>query len=263
MSTLPVRNAININDDMGRFALNYIRQVMALPKAKVDRKSFLNSQLRSYCPAEQVQAAIAVNPAHAGIPIAKIDRIADSVIRSQVKKAGVLSFASGIPGGVFRLVTIFGDELQSNVNAVCLAQKLMYLYGWSDINILDEFDEETKLQVLMLLGSMLGVRELNNALNFGSKRFAQQVEKRVAKQALTKTPYYLPFKKLLKWFGVGLTKQSYARGLSKFIPVFGGFLSAGTTTWTLNSRAQELKNHLRGLEFAQPSAPKQHIIIDA
>lgn len=264
MSTLQVNNAISIDDAKSKYALKFIRQIMALPGAKVDRKSFLKSQLSSFCPAEQVAAAIAANPAHAGIPIAKIDRIADSVIRSHVAKAGIGSFMPGLPGIIALPFTLPADVTQTMRSAIILSQKLAYLYGSSDLLNDGEVDDETELRVAMLLGVMMGVNHANNALKLIMRRFAVQVEKRVEKQALTKTIYWPALKQALKWLGIKLTKQTFAKALSKVgPPVVGGVLSAGLTTFTLRPMARKLKNHLRGLEFAQPSVPKQRIIIDA
>lgn len=250
-------------DDKSKFAMSLIKQIMAQPGVKVDRETFLRSQLSSHCPDEQVLAAIASNPAQAQIPIAKIDRVADSVIRSHVVKAGIGSFAAGIPGGFAMLATIPADTIQFFWHAVKLAQKLAYLYGWPDLLEDGEVDDETELRVLMLLGSMLGVGQANNALNLISKSLAQQVATRVPNQALTKTFYYPALKKALKWIGIKLTKQSFAKGISKLVPVVGGVASAGVTTLTLRPMARRLKRHLRKLEFAKPSPGQTSIIIQA
>ena len=253
MNMLTSGGASASGDDKSRFALNLVKQVMAQPGVKVDRETFLRSQLSSYCSGEQVSAAITANPAQARIPITKIDQIADSVIKSHVVKAGIGSFAAGIPGGFAMLATIPADTIQFFWHAVKLAQKLAYLYGWPDMLEDGEIDDETELRVLMLLGSMLGVGQANNALNLISKSLAQQVATQVPKQALTKTIYYPALKKALKWIGIKLTKDTFAKGASKLVPVAGGFVAAGLTTFTLPRMARRLKKHLRKSEFAQPT----------
>ncbi len=251
MNMLPSVSASVRGDDKSKFALKLVKQVMAQPGVKVDRETFLRSQLSSHCSRKQVSAAISANPAQARIPITKIDRIAESVIRSHVVKAGVGSFATGIPGGLFMLATIPADTIQFFWHAVKLAQKLAYLYGWPDLLEDGEIDDETELRILMLLGSMLGVGQANKALNWISKSLAHQVATRVPQQALTKTIYYPALKKALKWIGIKLTKDTFARGASKLVPILGGFVSAGVTTLTLRPMARRLKKHLRTLEFAR------------
>lgn len=82
-------------DDSSAWILRILRVAMGLPGARVDRASFLGSQLRPHFPEEQVDEAIEYNPAHAGIPIDKIDEIADSIIKSHVVRAAGTSFATG------------------------------------------------------------------------------------------------------------------------------------------------------------------------
>ena len=244
-------NLPKIYDKNGRFALSFIKQIMLLPGVKVDRSAFLRSQLRSRCRRQQVERAIEYSPAAAGIRGRKINQIANGVIQSHVGIASAGSFAAGLSGSFAALATIPADAAQFYVHALVLAQKLAYLYGWPDLLEKGEVDDETELKVLMLLGSMLGVAQATHVLKLISKDFAQQVVKRVAKQALTKTFYYPVLKQSLKWIGISLTKQSFARGVSKVIPVLGGFASAGLTAVTLRPMARRLKRHLRKLEFAK------------
>ena len=123
---------------------------MALPGARVDRASFLRSQLRPHYTDEQVREAIEFNPAHAGMSIDKIDEIADSVIKSHVLRATGTSFAAGLPGGIAMVATIPGDTVQFAWHAIVVAQKLAYLYGWPDFLEESELDEETLLRMALL-----------------------------------------------------------------------------------------------------------------
>ena len=75
-----------------------IEKVLALPGAKVDRTSFLRSQLNSYCDETQIEKAIEDKPANAKISLEQIDRLADSCIKSHVLKASALSFGTGVWG---------------------------------------------------------------------------------------------------------------------------------------------------------------------
>ena len=240
------------NDSGSQAILRIIRAAMALPGARVNRSDFLRAQLHVYCITEQVSGAIEIGPARAGVRPELIDKIADSVIRSHVVKASGLSFATGMPGGWFMAATIPADLAQFFWHAIVLAQKLAYLYGWPDLLEDGELDEETELRIVLLLGSMMGAAEANKLLAEIARRFAQEATRRIPRYALTKTTYYPLVKMVLKWVGVRVSKQSFAKGVSKVIPVLGGVLSAGVTALTLRPMAKHLKNHLRELRFARP-----------
>ena len=229
-----------------------LRAAMSLPGAKVDRSSFLASQLWNYCDEQQVSKAIQNRPASAGISRDLIDRLADSCIKSHVLKASSISFAAGLPGGFAMAGTIPVDLTQFYWHAVVLAQKLAYLYGWPDLLEGGEVDEQTELQLTLLVGAMMGAQAANRALAEMAKRFAEQVTRRLPRQALTKYAIYNVTKQVGKWIGIQVTKNTFARGLSKAIPIIGGAMSAGVTAAMMLPMAKRLKNHLRELRYALP-----------
>lgn len=49
-----------------------------------------------------------------------------------------------------------------------------------------------------------------------------------------------------KWIGISLTKQSFARGVSKLVPVVGGLVSGGLTYATFRPQAKKLMGSLKG-----------------
>ena len=234
-----------------------LRASMAIPGAKVDRSSFLFSQLSSYCGQDQVIAAIRTRPAQAGVPPEVIDRLADACIRGHVLKASGISFAAGLPGGWAMAGTIPADLAQFYWHALVLAQKLAYLYGWPDLLEQGEVDEETEMHLTLLLGAMMGAAAANQALSELAKRVAGQVARRLPRQALTKTAYYPIVRQVAKWIGIAVTKQSFARGVSKVIPVVGGVISAGVTAATMRPMAKRLKSHLRTLRYALPDEERE------
>ena len=54
------------------------------------------------------------------------------------------------------------------------------------------------------------------------------IAKQVERQALTKTFFYNPLKKVLSFLGVKMTKQTFSKAVTKAVPVFGGAISRGT-----------------------------------
>ena len=240
------------HDENGQFAFSVIKAAMALPGARVSRTSFLRDQLRPHCTEEQVTRAIDSNPAAADIPKGKIGKIADSVIKSHIIKAAGGSFATGIPGGLAMALTIPADTLQFVWHSIVIAQKLAYLYGWPDLMQDGEPDEETQFRMLVLMGSMLGIGEASHLLAEIAKKFADTVGHELPKKALTKIAGYPLLKRILKWFGIKLTKGTFARGVSKLIPIVSGVIGAGATVLALRPMAKNLKNHLCTLDFAKP-----------
>ena len=77
-----------------------------------------------------------------------------------------------------------------------------------------------------------------------AKNFAKEIVKRLPKYALTKTVIYPIVKQVAKWIGVKLTKDSFAKGLGKVVPILGGVISGGLTYVTFRPGAKKLKNTL-------------------
>ena len=77
-----------------------------------------------------------------------------------------------------------------------------------------------------------------------AKNFAKEIVKRLPKYALTKTVIYPIVKLVAKWIGVKLTKDSFAKGLGKVVPILGGVISGGLTYVTFRPGAKKLKNTL-------------------
>ena len=226
---------------------------MALPGAKVDRASYLDSQLSSYCNNQQVVQAILDRPAEAGLSPELIDKLADDCIRRHVLLASGTSFAAGVPGGFAMAGTIPADMAQFYWHALVLAQKLAYLYGWPDLLEEGKVDEQTEFQLTLLIGAMLGAAVASETLAELAKRFVEQTVRRLPQQALTKTWYYPIVKQVGKWIGISVTKRGFAGGVAKVVPVIGGIFSAGVTVVTMRPMAHRLKNHLRTLSYALPA----------
>ena len=115
-----------------------------------------------------------------------------------------------------------------------------------------ELDEETEMRLTLLIGAMMGAREAKVLLAEIARRFAGEVARRLPRQALTRTAYYPIVKLVGRWIGIRVTKQSFAHGLSKAVPVVGGVVSAGVTAVMMRPAAKGLQNHLRELKYALP-----------
>ena len=234
--------------------LRVVRASMALPGARVSRADFLRAQLHVHCSDGQIKDAIELGPASAGISLQLTDEIADSVIRTHTVQAAGLSFATGLPSGIFMAATIPLDVAQFFWHAIVIAQKLVYLYGWPDLFEPEvDLDEETELRIVVLIAAMLGAANANRLLTEISSRFARETVRRIPRYALTKTAYYPLVKVVLRWVGVKVTKQSFARVLARAVPIVGGVLSASVTVLALRPMAKRLKGRLRELSYARPT----------
>lgn len=148
--------------------------------------------------------------------------------------------------------TIPADLAQYFGHVMRVEQKLAYLYGWqSFLNEDDEVDDETVTRLVVLMGVMLEVGGVANSVTkFAATAAQQSVAKQIERQALTKTFFYNPMKKVLRYLGVSMTKQTFAKGASKIVPVIGGVISGGITYASFKPGAERLRRYLRSLPLS-------------
>lgn len=217
---------------------------LAIPGVQVDRETFLRSELRQYCAKDELEKAIS-NPVDV-LSEDRLDSLANSCINNHLLKVTSLSVVAGIPGGLAMAATIPADMAQYYWHTFVLAQKLAYLYGIPDLRDENGNLTETSQDMLTLfVGVMMGAAAANNAIKNVSKAFAVQVVKRLPQKALTKTVYYPIIKQVAKWIGVKLTKDTFAKGIGKTIPILGGVISGGLTAATFLPSAKRLQKKLK------------------
>ena len=219
---------------------------LAMPGVKVDRNQFLKSKLGRYCTEAQVETALSYSPLKV-LSRQDIDRIANSVISSHIKQVTAISAAAGVPGGFAMAATIPGDIAQYYYHVFNLSQKLAYLYGYP--NLLDEDGNATDDTINLLTlftGVMMGAAVANNGIREVSKQLAAKAVKRLPRQALTKGVIYPLVKKIAAMLGYKLTKETFAKGVGKLIPVLGGVVSGGLTYATFRPGAKRLQKTLQG-----------------
>lgn len=140
-----------------------------------------------------------------------------------------------------------GDITQYYVHAFRVMQKVAYVYGWqSFLADADDVDDETLGKLATFLGIMMGVGGASASIkSFAVKVARPAMQKHIANQALTKTAWYLPMKQTLRVVGVHVTRQSFAKTVTKIVPVVGGVLSGGLTFVSLRAQSNRLKDYLR------------------
>jgi len=225
-----------------------VRASMSIPGAKINRDSYLRKELSKHVSDDVVKKAVQTTPAKAGVPANIINKISKSSI--SFHKAGVTatSFATGVPGGWWIAGTLPADMTQFFWHISVILQKLAYLHGWPELFDEDgEPTDETIMIVTIFVGVMFGASAASKALGELSEKVATQVMVRLPKEALTKWGIYNLAKKVAAWIGIKLTKESFAKAISKAIPVISGFISGGITWISFSTMSNRLQKHLEQL----------------
>lgn len=229
---------------------------LKVPGIKINREAFLRKELFKRFPQEVIDDAVAYNPLHAKIPQEDIEKIADEVIQYERVCVSGISAALGTPGGVAMVATIPADIAQYYGYMLRATQKLLYLYGFPQIDVEEDgqpIDTETMNTLIVCMGVMYGVAGANNALKAMAKALGTGVEKQLMKKALTKGAIYPIVKSVSKWFGVKMTKEVFAGFFKKAIPVVGGVIGGGLTYATFKPCCEKLRNVLKDTMLSNPN----------
>ena len=226
------------------------------PGVHITRANFLKKELFKNYPQEVIDKAIETTPAQAGIPSNEIDKIADEIIKFERNCVSGISAALGAPGGWAMAATIPADIIQYYGYTLRATQKLLYLYGFPEIDSDEEglqLDSQTINQIILCLGVMNGVAGANNAIKGMAKALAVGVEKKLLNTALTKGTFYPLVKAIAKWFGVKMTKTVFAGFFKKAIPIVGGVVGGGITFFSFKPCCFRLKNVLQDTMLSNPN----------
>jgi len=220
-----------------------VTNAMKLPGVRVNRKEFLAKIFGEKVSTEELTIILEDGSIKAGISPIKINKMAASLIENRTLKSSGASFVSGIPGGVAMAATIPADTLQFFGFSLRLAQEVAYLYGNKDFWDEDELDlDRVRVELMLFLGIMFGVGGSASLLKVLSSKISQKVLKDLPKKALTKKLYYRIIKQLGKLIGEKITKQTFAKAVSKAVPIFGGIVSGGLTYVSMKKMGSRLNN---------------------
>ena len=240
----------NKKTESGQVSLtNVISSAIRVPGVKVDRSSFLREQFKSLEP-DAVELIVNDGPVKAGVSREELRKKAGRIIKTDTAVSTSASFAAGIPGGIAMAATVPADMLQFYAVALRMAQELVYLYGEEDIwcDGAPDSDKVTN-QLILYCGVMLGASGAAQTVRVMSSALAKQLMKTLPQKALTKTAYYPVIKAILKFFGVSLTKSTFAKGVAKVVPVIGGVVSGGITFASMLPMGNRLMNTLDKAHF--------------
>lgn len=264
-----VVNALDQNGDGELGIEDIIILAVKTPGVHISRAAFLQKELFKNHPQDVIDKAIATTPAQAGISPKEIAKIADNVIALERNCVSGISVALGAPGGWAMAATIPADILQYYGYTLRATQKLLYLYGFPEIDVGEDglqLDSETINAIIMCLGVMNGVAGANNAIKGMAKALAIGVEKKLLNMALTKGAFYPLVKSILKWFGIKLTRSVFAGFFKKAIPIVGGVIGGGLTFLAFKPCCYRLKDALQDTMLSNPhhvSTPEEDHIVES
>lgn len=253
-----VFDALDINNDGRVDTEDIIILGLRIPGVHIEREEFLRKQFMKNYSNDVIQDAIKFNPAHAGITVEEIDNIADQVIQYERNCVSGISLALGAPGGVAMFATLPTDIAQYYGYMLRAIQKLLYLYGFPEINVENgvNIDDETMNLITLCLGVMYGVEGSVASIKILSNALGKGVEKKLLQKALTKGTFYPIVKKISRWFSVCMTKQVFAGFFRKAIPVVGGVVGGGITYLSFKPCCDNLKKSLQDTALCNPSSRK-------
>ncbi|MFE0728931.1 hypothetical protein ACFW2X_11910 [Streptomyces antibioticus] len=225
-----------------------------LPGVRIHREAYLRKALARYCSEDDIRIAVEETPAAAGIPVEVLDKAANDSIRYETAKVSALSAAAGLPGFMALPATVPADLAQYFGHMLRIAQKLAYLYSWPDLfsDDGDDLDDATMGVLTLFFGVMFGTQSANVAVGKVAEMMAKQVAKKLPQKALTKGVIYPIVKKVAAYIGAEMTKQTFAKSVSKAIPVVGAAISGTLTFATYRPMSKRLKKHLADSELAKP-----------
>lgn len=263
-----VFDALDINKDGRVDTEDIIILGLRIPGVHIDREEFLRKQFMKNYANDVIQDAVKFNPAHAGITVEEIDNIADQVIQYERNCVSGISLALGAPGGVTMVAALPADIAQYYGYMLRAIQKLLYLYGFPEINVENgvNIDDEIMNLITLCLGVMYGVEGSVASIKILSNALGKGVEKKLLQKALTKGTFYPIVKKISRWFSVCMTKQVFAGFFRKAIPVVGGVVGGGITYLSFKPCCDNLKKSLQDTALCNPSSKKsfdEFDVIDA
>ena len=250
-----VFNAIDVNGDGQIDIEDVILMAFKVPGVSINRENFLRKELLTKYPKETIDKVVLGTPMKAGISQEDIEKIAVAVIQNERIKVSGISAALGTPGGAAMAATIPADIAQYYGCMLRVAQKLLYLYGFPQIEYKENeqtFDTETINQIILCMGVMFGVANAKTGLLALAKALGTGVEKQLMKKALTKGAIFPIVRSISKWFGVKMTKEVFAGFFKKAIPVVGGVIGGGLTYATFKPCCVKLKSVLEDTYLSNP-----------
>ncbi len=212
---------------------------LRLPFVKVDRDEFLTKELTKFCTPMEVMTALDDTPLKV-LSKKEIDKLANQCINYHLTMVCGTSALMGLPGGWWMAGSIPADITQFYGHILSLMQKLIYLYGWpalTDVN--KQLDDESLNIMTLFVGAMMGNKLAVEALTKVVGQVSKNAGVKISEGVMAR--YVI---KIAQWIGINMTKESFAKGVGKVLPLVGAPISATITYYTFRPMARRLKKHL-------------------
>jgi hypothetical protein len=212
---------------------------LRLPFVNVNRDEFLTKELSKFCTPMEVMTALEDSPLKV-LNKKEIDKLANQCINYHLTMACGTSALMGLPGGWWMAGTIPTDLTQFYGQILSLMQKLIYLYGWPSLtNVNQQLDDESLNIMTLFVGVMMGNKLAVEALTKVVGQMSKSAGIRISEGVMT---HYVI--KIAQWIGINMTKEGFAKGVGKILPLVGAPISATITYYTFRPMARRLKKHL-------------------
>lgn len=235
------------------------------PGVKVNREAFLRKVFSDFCDEAQIEQIIKENPRKL-LELDLLDEVAKNVIAKARKEVTLLSAASGLPSNLLAMgglaIVDMGQYMGFCMN---VSQKLAYIYGYPDLQKNGQLSENSVNVLTAMLGVMFGVSEAVKAVNYVAKALVVQVANKLPAIAFGHATWYVFIKKICTWIGIRLSKQLFAKAVSKVIPVVGAAISGTITYASFGPAARKLALQLRynSKFFKDVENTAKHVVEDA
>jgi hypothetical protein len=212
---------------------------LRLPFVKVNREEFLTKELTKFCTPMEVMTALDDTPLKV-LNKKEIDKLANQCINYHLTMVCGTSALMGLPGGWWMAGTIPTDLTQFYGHILSLMQKLIYLYGGPSLtNVNQQLDDESLNIVTLFVGMMMGNKMAAEALTKVLGQMSKNAGIKISEGIMA---HYII--KIAQWIGINMTKEGFAKGMGKVLPLVGAPISATITYYTFRPMARRLKKHL-------------------
>lgn len=251
------KDLINALDENGNGVIDVedlIIKCMKIPGVKVNREKFLRKEFENKLTNETIEKAIHENPMKANIKQEFIDRVVDNVIKLEKIQVSGISAVLSLPCGICTLATIPVDIVQYYAILLRTIQKLLYLYGYPELDLDYEgniLDSESMCMIITCLGIMFGVGTANKLIHKISAGLGTELGKRFIKSSPTKTTiWYNQVKSLFKLFDYKLNKNIVKVAIKNSLSVVGLVIGGTATFFSFGACCKNLKENLKNTIFS-------------
>ncbi len=242
---------------------NMVASAIKIPGVKVNRTEFLTEMFENHV--FDLQEILELGPVQANCPKEILERMAEDVIAKRTSQSTLVSFATGIPGGLAMAATIPADTLQFFGVALRMAQEISYLYGGKDLWTDGDVDNElVRSQLILYVGVMFGVADASAVVRLLYAQIAQQALMVIPEKVFPRVILYPLVKQIGKRIGIKVSKAAATKGISKVVPLVGGLISGGMTYATMKPMGKRLAKTLHevNFEYSEEQIHKDCLLIE-